>query len=140
MDSSSCAIDQTRRKRRRVDTIIRPRYTFSMFRTGLLIVALWTLLGGPLLCMSGVLVHAMEECDHEDCQPGVSHDDPVCKGLLARRAVSSPLPEFQRCVVWVDPCTAPSLDVAISVVYPDPAAHGERINLPRPTSDLPLLN
>ncbi len=103
-------------------------------------VAVWTLLGGPMLCASGILVHSAVDCDHDECHSGVQHCDPVCDGLLAHRDNDITLPNLSRCVVFVELSGPPTTSVsAVSAVSPDPDRAELRLNIPRPSSDLPLL-
>jgi len=109
-----------------------------MTRLVLTALALWVLLLGPGLCMAGTIEHACPgceqetTCEHEDACP----DDP-CETQLLR-------PDGTSIVIAAAPIASvpPSLLAAASSACTtgSRAATGpSHPNLPRPTSDRPLL-
>jgi hypothetical protein len=111
-----------------------------VFRLGILLIACWALLGVPTLCSAGVLLHECEcaegaQCGHEtDCS-----SDPCATIISAYRSSQLP-PQHQLFVALADPILLSANTGAISLS----GQHSiycalERVNIPYPHSDLPLL-
>ena len=101
-----------------------------------LLIICWALVGQPSLCVGGVILHACDcaevECTHEEqCD-----DDPCVESVFPRPEQRSELtPDSDLAVL-------PPVQVTLSAL-PHLAWRGAPIpwvrNIPRPSSDLPLL-
>ena len=104
-------------------------------------LALWAIILGPVLCVAGVLEHLCadcppaESCQHED---GCASDPCVDVAARTTTAPDSGIPTSLSCLVASPFFAEVEMDEVPSIPL-EPFPRGRK-NLPRPESDLPLLN
>ena len=109
-------------------------------RNGIIIVALWTLLGAPVLCGLGVLAHLCADDQGDDCRHEVSCLDDPCQVLVVGATSKSdrdgPDGPLVQVAVLPTPTVAP--DPALASLASDTDRLAAPALLPG-TGSLPLL-
>lgn len=49
-----------------------------MSGAAVILLALWSLVGGSVLCDIGILIHPCHSCERRECESEEDHEDPVC--------------------------------------------------------------
>ena len=109
-----------------------------MVRHATIVASFWAVLAVPALCMGGLIMHACDCGDTIQCGRESACWNDSCGQIIARResqlpdvdiAVSTPAADWH----------LPLLDADIEQVHESIRLLCSRINLPYPTSDIPLL-